>query len=123
MKIEPLNSAPGVDDKPYIDCGIADFMSMKEKIKLKKSFYPILDSNNWLFYDTVYEASKATGIDLDALKTIISEGCAVINGITWKKVTFITEDPTLEQIQDTKTCYITKKDYNNFRQIQHDQQI
>ena len=37
-------------------------------------------------------------------------------------MTFITENPTLEQIQDTKTCYITKKDYNNFRQIQHDEQ-
>ena len=35
MKIEPLNSTPGVNDKPYIDCGIADFMSMKEK-KTKK---------------------------------------------------------------------------------------
>ena len=96
---------------------------IEEKKNLKNSYNPILDSNNWLFYDTVHEASKATGIDVAELKKIIDDGGAVINGITWKNVVFIKEDPTLEQIQDPKNCYITKDDYNDFRQIQRDELI
>ena len=94
-----------------------------EERKALNSSNPILDSNSWIFYDSVYEASRASGISIDELKNVISDGGIVLNGITWKNVVFITEEPTLEQIQDPKTCYITKEDYDDFRQIQRDEQI
>ncbi len=96
---------------------------MEERKILKGAFHPILDSNNWIFYDSVFEASKDADVDVEELKKVVTEGGAVVGGITWKNVVFIDDDPTLEQIQDPKTCYISKEDYDDFRQIQRDEKI